>query len=59
MIPLPIKAFVLIVAALAIAALALVVLIADPSNPQDFNAWGLLITAVGFLVFVWPERVRP
>lgn len=53
---LPIKAFVLIVLALAIAALALVVLIGDPSNPQDFNAWGLLITAAGLLTVVWPER---
>ena len=56
---LPIKAFVLIVAALAIAALGLVVLIGDPSNPQDFNAWGLIVTAVGFLVVVWPERRVP
>jgi hypothetical protein len=55
---LPIKAFVLILAAVAIFALALVVLIGDPSDPWDYNAWSLVITAAGFLVVVWPERVH-
>lgn len=51
-----IKAYLILVAAMATLALALVVLLGKPAKPYDLLAWAVISTAVASIILIFPER---